>query len=314
MKNTECSIVKPWDKYHTTVIKGIAMLCIMLSHITNAWGVRYFTPLGGIGVAAFLMVSGYGLAKSFEKNGLKDFWKKRIVHSYIPYFIINIIGIGIAEGVTLKRFFASVCLIRPFNAYWWFMQYLFMQYAIFWLVKKLKINDWISFTASAVALFLAFKYKSLWAEQSISFAIGVFLAKKEKINIPKWVIGILGMILGCLALGMKQIPAIRELSTTGNIEYIWNTIQLLNKIGIAVGMIFLSGYAINWKLSKPLEWVGTVSFELYLVHAYTIAIINKAPKYVGGYIIFAISTALFAIVFHYVNKRIEQLLMKKGKR
>lgn len=35
--------------------------------------------IGGIGVALFLICSGYGLEVSYEKNGLKDFWMKRML-------------------------------------------------------------------------------------------------------------------------------------------------------------------------------------------------------------------------------------------
>ena len=40
-----------WDKDYTTAVKGFAILCVILSHVANFWGVRWFTPLGGIGVA-----------------------------------------------------------------------------------------------------------------------------------------------------------------------------------------------------------------------------------------------------------------------
>ena len=40
-----------WDKDYTTAVKGFAILCVILSHIANFWSVRWFTPLGGIGVA-----------------------------------------------------------------------------------------------------------------------------------------------------------------------------------------------------------------------------------------------------------------------
>ena len=46
----------------------------MLSHFTGNMS-RIFTPLGGIGVAMFLILSGYGLNESFKKNGLDGFWK-----------------------------------------------------------------------------------------------------------------------------------------------------------------------------------------------------------------------------------------------
>lgn len=66
------------DKKHTDAIKGTAILCVVLSHIGNANEIRLLAP-GGIGVALFLICSGYGLSESARKHfELGDFWKKRV--------------------------------------------------------------------------------------------------------------------------------------------------------------------------------------------------------------------------------------------
>ena len=56
------------SKEHFQVIKGIAILMIMVAHAGNNSGVTWFTPLGGIGVALFLFCSGYGIYYSLMKN------------------------------------------------------------------------------------------------------------------------------------------------------------------------------------------------------------------------------------------------------
>ena len=48
----------------TTIIKAIAILCVFFCHLGNQF-TRFTTPLGGIGVCMFLIISGYGLEKSF---------------------------------------------------------------------------------------------------------------------------------------------------------------------------------------------------------------------------------------------------------
>ena len=53
------------NKNTTTSIKGLAIFIIILSHISGNLGIRFLTPLGGIGVALFLFLSGYGLSKSY---------------------------------------------------------------------------------------------------------------------------------------------------------------------------------------------------------------------------------------------------------
>lgn len=75
------------SREQTDVIKGIAIACVIIAHL-GCQLTRLTTPLGGIGVALFLIVSGYGLSLSYEKgkrsgDGLKKYWtkNKNIRHS-----------------------------------------------------------------------------------------------------------------------------------------------------------------------------------------------------------------------------------------
>lgn len=75
-----------FSKDTTTIFKGVAILMIVMGHVGQLVPFsRPFTPLGAIGVALFLLCSGYGIEKSFLKNGRKDSWKKRIINVWLPY-------------------------------------------------------------------------------------------------------------------------------------------------------------------------------------------------------------------------------------
>lgn len=50
---------------HTTACRAIAATGIIISHIA---GNRIFTPLDGIGVSIFLMLSGYGVNESYKRK------------------------------------------------------------------------------------------------------------------------------------------------------------------------------------------------------------------------------------------------------
>lgn len=56
------------SKQHFQILKGIAILVVMIGHCGNNSGVTWFTPLGGIGVAIFLFCSGYGIECSLSAN------------------------------------------------------------------------------------------------------------------------------------------------------------------------------------------------------------------------------------------------------
>lgn len=54
----------------------------MACHLVGTFfcgGITYFTPLGGIGVAIFLLLSGYGLNESCAKSGLTNWCKKQLL-------------------------------------------------------------------------------------------------------------------------------------------------------------------------------------------------------------------------------------------
>lgn len=58
------------SKSHTNICRGVAAIIIVFQHVAGGFGVRYLTPLGGIGVAIFLILSGYGLNESFKRKGI----------------------------------------------------------------------------------------------------------------------------------------------------------------------------------------------------------------------------------------------------
>lgn len=53
------------------VLKGVAIAMVLICHFVGRYchGIRLFTPLGGIGVAIFLLLSGYGLNLTWGRNG-----------------------------------------------------------------------------------------------------------------------------------------------------------------------------------------------------------------------------------------------------
>ena len=79
------------SKDTTNALRGAASLLIMSQHIGGKLGTAVLTPLGGIGVAIFLICSGYGLNESYVQNRnikskhLKQYWLKKIWKVFLPY-------------------------------------------------------------------------------------------------------------------------------------------------------------------------------------------------------------------------------------
>ena len=149
----------------------------------------------------------------------------------------------------------------------WFLQYIFICYAVFYLICKLpKIGGWVCMSIFALATF--FFWGSRQAEQCLSFQIGVLLAQTE--TTVFWVeknarrLQIASFILLVLALALKQVEAIRMFMEVHFIAA--NSLNLVLKLSIGIFVImsclFLSKY-INGKYA---QLVGKMSYELYLVH------------------------------------------------
>lgn len=79
----------------TKELKGISIVLVMLFHLvtihktTLPYELRW---VASFGVSVFLLVSGYGLFLSEKRNGLRDFFKKKIficIHTICCCYIFN---------------------------------------------------------------------------------------------------------------------------------------------------------------------------------------------------------------------------------
>ncbi|MBM4311486.1 MAG: acyltransferase [Deltaproteobacteria bacterium] len=85
-----------WDVQQTNILRGIAILCIILKHVDDflIQGDKCFPLyLATYGVALFFFLSGYGLMRSWEqkRGGLTRFAGARIRRVFIPYLIVTVL-------------------------------------------------------------------------------------------------------------------------------------------------------------------------------------------------------------------------------
>lgn len=118
-----------FSRQHTTLLKGIAILTVIWGHIGLAYHIYSIQWIAGIGVALFLICSGYGLEASFNKNGLNNFWEKRIIAVVIPYWIIYLIATLLLRSKINLQAFLSILLFVKAN---WYIPYILIVYVIYW--------------------------------------------------------------------------------------------------------------------------------------------------------------------------------------
>ena len=252
--------------------KGFAIVIIMAGHIGNLFGVRFLNPLGSLGVAMFLFASGYGLQLSFLEKGLSKFWSKKVLKVWIPYVLIETIAcIFWRSDVTARMFLEDVFLLSPMHPYGWYMQCLFIYYAVFSVSAKIfparKYIRYIIIAIAGMTLFLFFR--SVFKQQAISFLLGVICGANSDIAkkyVQKPIVCILSLISGVAMLAIKQLPVVRE-----GPEVMFFAILLLQATLLMIAVISafnLAAMRFPKAMFTPLIFVGSIAYELYLIHAF----------------------------------------------
>ena len=101
----------------TNELKGLGILTVVFAHFTymkvNNWEFLYpLSTIAGVGVDLFLLMSGFGLTVGMMKKpmGVFEFYKKRVIKIFIPFWIALII-MFIADFILLdKNYGLSICL------------------------------------------------------------------------------------------------------------------------------------------------------------------------------------------------------------
>ena len=292
------------SRYNTTVYKGVAMLMIMVCHLAGQFGggaVKIFTPFGGIGVAIFLVLSAYGLNESWnrgEVSGKKPWsgwWRKRFLTVWLPYIIVQLVLYWPRRKFNFLAFILDLSCLRPLYDKGWYLSYIFLWYAVFYLVRRVSFLDKFRrpiFLAVSVVFF--FIHPEIRAEQAFSFFCGIMISEYK----PRRLLNLRNALIvtgfGVIFLALKQLPAVRAFPAIP-----MNFIQLCIKLPIGIGIMMLVRLAFRHVNAKPLYAVGVISYELYIIHGY---ILTAVPKSFPGALIFVAGSFAAAAAFRFVLK------------
>ena len=288
-------------KDYTTVLKGLAILLIMSSHCTGDWvGGRLLTPLGGVGVCIFLIVSGYGLNESYRNKGLSHFWIRRIGKVWIPYAIM-VFALAIINGVNCWSDLGLQLLC--IKSVYWFIPYILECYIVFWLFSRFipKYRMAAFLAVSVLSMVLA---PEMQAEQALSFITGIWMSEhkhlrgrlaSDKSKLLK--LGCMFTAIGILALLVKQFPEVRAWS--GTVSYSFIQLCIKWTLGLAV---VLALWLIPRLVGNPfLGLTGRISYELYLIHFPFYTLIDE--KFWPAIVLFIVSF-IISWLFNKLNMRI----------
>lgn len=283
------------DRNYTTAIKGFSILTVVWAH--SGAGLS----IAGIGVALFLMCSGYGLEISCEKNGLKDFWKKRLLGVCLPFWVVELVGLLATDTFSIKTYLLDFCFLKPATSYGWFMGYIVICYLIFYAVKRLIKDSKMQMVALFGAFVIWFVLDSVFfanpdmpflrARQMLSFPAGVLLAlNKDKIEQTltktKNTLILTGGTVCLLFMAITQLNVVK------NLPYlVSNAMALLTCLPMAVGIMVFGRSFSGLFENKMLATTGMISYEIYLVHAFTLGMIKPSVVSVIAFVVVTVTLA-----------------------
>lgn len=97
--------------------------------------------------------------------------------------------------------------------------------------------------------------------------------------------------------------AITQLSAVKSLLYILsNVMALFTVLPLAIAIICLVNIFMGLLDNRMLIGIGMISYEIYLVHAFTLGIVKESVLRI---LVFIVSTYLFSFALHTINGRLK---------
>ena len=289
----------------TNELKGLGILTVVFAHfaymkVTNAEFLFPLSIIAGVGVDLFLFMSGFGLTVGMLKRPMKtvDFYKKRVIKIFIPFWIALII-MFIADAIFMDKTYSVGYIIKSMlgffptadgfgdvNSPFWYITWMIMFYLLYPLVF-FKDKPWLSaiilaVIATIIGTFNIFDLGSNWLHRlhTVAFSMGIILAwllqvkEGEKNRFIEYikdfrdnskdmkyiVIAIMFVIVFYVSqrTGAGSWPALTSILGQG-----FFVEQLMS---IVIMLAFTVIFILKKVDSKFLTMYGVYSYEVYLIH------------------------------------------------
>ena len=293
----------------TGMLKGIMALGIVFHHLVvqyneNLIVLKPFKYLGFLLVGLFFFISGYGLTISMLTK--KDYFnnsKKRFFKVIIPF--INAIIV-----YTIYYFFQREILkqnILFIVKYCWFIYEILVLYIMFFTTYKkydFKKATIINIIIILIGLILMYflKLSGIWYKSTFAFLMGIIVAKNKE-NLMNWINKkyCIKIMISIIFLGI--LLSLGKYFELGILEILIYNIAVMLFILICLMLIT----KIREFENHFLEYLGNISFEVYLYHGLFIDLFLRLQinKNIG-----AILIVMFSIIIASVMSKIDKCILK----
>lgn len=305
---------------NTLSIRGLLAICIVLHHgsgyLTKMSFISPFQHIGYLIVSLFFFLSGYGLTYGLKnKKGYMDgFLKKRLISVLIPYWICNTVyyaGVHLMGGqIEAKRFILSMLLLKVINGSMWYVQLQVLFYLLFYATFAKKDNRPLFYTLFFVlyAGALAAGVEELYTESALAFPLGViwccYQDKIDKTMDAHYWTGLMGVVgITALSFFLKFTGALIDS-------------DLVKQLGSSISAVAFCVSAL-WIAKKirisnhGLSFLGSISYEIYLIHMLALNCAWKMPLLREHPLLFFIFSIAVTIVLAMVLNRVDHSVIKK---
>jgi peptidoglycan/LPS O-acetylase OafA/YrhL len=318
------------SKERTNVLKGIAATVIMFLHIGNSTEggilISALAYVGYLAVGVFFFISGYGLMKNYMNKGkdyLSKFLSRRLLPIIIPYAIVNLIYLlytFIDEGsIDLKGFLVSFINGDPVVRFSWYVIAILFFYIAFYIsfkfVKTTKHSLLLFFTITVTYLFGCryLQYDVWWYNSCLVLLLGLLWAYFEK-EMTLWcewhyclkIIGLFPLFLVAFCMSNSLLIVFEESFIIG---------QMVSTFVFTLLVIMI--YSKIELKNKVWAYLGTISFELYILHGLMLKLFRSRFIYLESNLMYSasvlISSILLATLLHYTTSKIFALLKNSDK-
>jgi len=321
-------------------LKGYSIFTILVYHSLLSLELNSYLEkaimFGGTGVHLFIFISGFGLYASYLRKPIdfRTFIRKRLSNIYIPYIIVITFLAGVSfiipfYNYDLYTFAGHAFLYKMFDnnidetygGQFWFISTIIQLYLTFYILVKVK-----SMTKSSLFIFAGIAISLLWSvlvfclhkgeyrvwnsfflQYLWEFMLGMSVAELYSRDVLRNTIkNYAYLIFGSVLIGINGLLVLRG-GTAG---------KLFNDVPAFLGYTSLAIFIFKLNLrpvNKFFIFTGKISYSLYLIHVFIIAITYYLFEIIGLVHSLVILLPIFILTYllsYYYNLMVGRILSK----
>ena len=311
------------DKSLTRQIKGLAIILVVFGHL----GIIDFGAAWG--VSLFLFLSGFGIYQSFRQKGLDNYLLNRGVTIMVPFGLVMLFEI-IADHLFFEKNYDVQVMVLTFlgmdyhatvDPTMWYISFLLIWYIACYVIFQMQIPDSIRllmlFFAGAC---LIFAHNHLFSKPVVSlyytfyFPSGVlfsyYYARFSNIGNKRKIIWLSLILSVCFLIFL----VVHQYFSSSNkfVLILSHYISCWMFVGCTVSIFLLLSQNIIRMNIKPLSFLGSLSYDLYLVEG---CFIMKYLEPINGFSRLLVSFCCMlgsALILHHIQRPLVGFLRRNS--